>query len=56
MNTSIRDSVGDPKAGAANRDGDVKTVQGLLSVQIIQERRSDRLLKLSGRMDSDTGC
>jgi lysozyme len=29
-------------------------VQGLINVQIIQDRRSDRLLKLSGRVDSDT--
>jgi len=55
MNNSIRASVGDPKQDSANRDEDVKTVQGLLNIQIIQDRRSDRLLELSGRMDSDTG-
>jgi len=55
MDNSIRASVGDPKQGSANRDHDVKTVQGLLNVQIIQDRRSDRLLELSGRIDSDTG-
>ena len=48
------DSVGDPKAGAANRVEDVKTVQGLLNVQIIKDNRSDRLFEVTGRVNDDT--
>ncbi len=44
MNRDISDSVGDAKSGAANRTEDVKTVQGLLNVQIVEDRRSDRFL------------
>jgi len=47
MNNSIHDSVGDPQLKARNRDDDVKTVQGLLNVQIIEGRRSDNLLERS---------
>ena len=54
MDKDIRDSVGDPKLGAVNRDDDVKTVQGLLNVQIIRDRRSDRLLAVDGRVGSET--
>ncbi|MBV8055660.1 MAG: hypothetical protein JO071_10520 [Deltaproteobacteria bacterium] len=56
MNNSIRASVGDPKQGSANRDDDVKTVQGLLNIRIIQDRRSDRLLELSGRVVAIQGA
>jgi hypothetical protein len=45
----IRDSVGDAKKGAVNRDDDVKTVQGLLNVQIVTDRRSDRFISVDGR-------
>jgi len=47
-------SVGDAKKGAANRDEDVSTVQGLLNVQIIKDNRSDRLLEVTGRFNDDT--
>lgn len=53
-NNYISHSVGDPKKGAANRHEDVKVVQGLLNVQIIKDDRSDRLLPLTGSVDSDT--
>jgi lysozyme len=54
LNTNIRDSVGDPKEGAANRDEDVRTVQGLLNVQIVKDHRSDRFLAVDGRIGSAT--
>jgi lysozyme len=50
----IRDSVGDPKEGAANRGGDVKTAQGLLNIQMAQNGRCDRLLTVTGSLDRDT--
>jgi lysozyme len=53
-NNHITYSVGDPKKGAANRPEEVKTVQGLLNVQIIKDHRSDRLLRITGSLDSDT--
>ncbi|MBF6558933.1 MAG: glycoside hydrolase family protein [Candidatus Binataceae bacterium] len=53
-NNYITYSVGDPKKGAANRREEVSVVQGLLNVQIIQHNRSDRLLRITGSVDSDT--
>ena len=50
LNTDIRDSVGDPKKGAVNRDEDVRTVQGLLNVQIVKDRRSERFVAVDGRV------
>jgi lysozyme len=52
LNMEIRDSVGDPKQGATNRTDDVKTVQGLLNMHLIEDRRSDRWLEVNGRIDS----
>jgi len=46
--------VGDPKKGAANRTDDVKTVQGLLNVQMVKDRRSDRFLAVDGRVGRET--
>jgi lysozyme len=37
-----------------NRDEDVKTVQGLLNVQIVKDRRSDGFLGIDGRIGSAT--
>jgi hypothetical protein len=37
MNKDVSDSVGDPKAGAANRTEDVKTVQGLLDYLDVED-------------------
>ena len=54
MNTDIRDSVGDPKEGAANRDTDVRTVQGELNMRLAEDHRSDRWLEVNGRMNSET--
>ncbi len=53
-NNYISHPVGDPKKGAANRHEDVKVVQGLLNVQIIRDDRSDRLLPITGNVDSET--
>ncbi len=53
-NNYITQSVGDPEKGAANRHEEVKVVQGLLNVQIIKDNRSDRLLPITGSVDSDT--
>jgi lysozyme len=53
-NNHITSPVGDPKQRAANRSEDVKTVQGLLNVQIIKDHRSDRLLRITGNLDGDT--
>jgi len=53
-NNYITQSVGDPKKSAANRHEDVKVAQGLLNVQIIKDNRSDRLLPVTGSVDSDT--
>lgn len=57
MERDISESVGDAKNAAGNRgngDADVKTVQGLLNVQIVADRRSDRFLSVNGRIDSGT--
>jgi len=54
LNTDIRDSVGDPKEGAANRDTDVRTVQGELNMHLAEDHRSDRWLEVNGRMNSET--
>jgi lysozyme len=54
MNKDVSDSVGDPKAGAANRTEDVKTVQGLLNVQMVKDRLSGRFLAVDGRLGSQT--
>ena len=54
MNRDINHSVGDSKLGAANRTEDVKTVQGLLNVQIVKDRRSDHFLAVDGRLGSQT--
>jgi lysozyme len=54
MNKDVSESVGDPKAGAANRTEDVKTVQGLLNVQTVEDRRSDRFLAVDGSLGSAT--
>ena len=53
-NNHIPYSVGDLKEDAANRREDVSVVQGLLNVQIIKDNRSDRLLRITGSVDSDT--
>jgi GH24 family phage-related lysozyme (muramidase) len=50
----IRDSVGDPKQGAANRTDDVKTVQGELNMHLVEDHRSDRWLEVKGRINSET--
>ena len=54
MNTDIADSVGDQKKGARNSQGDVKTVQGLLNIQLVVDRRSDPFLRCDGRMGTRT--
>ncbi len=54
MNPEIRDSVGDPKEGAANRDTDVRIVQGELNMHLVEDRRSDRFLAVTGTIDSGT--
>lgn len=54
LNTEIYDSVGKPGKGASNRDEDVKTIQGLLNVQIVKDHRSDRLLAVDGQVGSET--
>ena len=48
MNSSIGDSVGDPKQGAKNRPGDVKTVQGYLNIQLIKDGCRDKFLDVTG--------
>ena len=54
MDTDIGDSVGDAKKGAINRTKDVETVQGLLNVQIVKDRGSDRFVAVDGRVGSET--
>lgn len=56
LNNYISNSVGDPKKvkSSDNRDSEVKTVQGLLNVQIIKDNRSDQLLKITSKVDDDT--
>lgn len=54
LNNYITYSVGDPKQGAANRHDEVETIQGLLNVQIIKDNRGDRLLPITGSVDTDT--
>jgi lysozyme len=54
LDMEIRDSVGDPKQGAANRTDDVKIVQGLLNMQMVENGRCDHLLKVDGRMGRET--
>jgi GH24 family phage-related lysozyme (muramidase) len=53
LERDIIDSVGDAKKGAVNREDDVRTVQGLLNVQIVTDRRSDRFISVDGRIDSE---
>jgi len=53
LNRDIGHSVGDPRQGAANRTGDVETVQGLLNVQMVKDRRSDRLTTVNGRFSPE---
>ncbi len=54
LKNSLIKSVGDPKKGAANRDEDVKIVQGLLNLEIVKDNRSDRLLEITGHVNDDT--
>jgi lysozyme len=54
LERDIIGSVGDTKKGAGNRDDDVKTVQGLLNVQIVADRRRDSFISVDGRIDSVT--
>ena len=54
LKNSLVKSVGDLKKGAANRDEDVRTLQGLLNVQITKDNCSDRVLELTGRVNDDT--
>jgi len=53
MNSSIGDSVGDPKKGAKNRTGDVKTVQGYLNIQLIKDGCGDKFLDVTGAYKED---
>jgi lysozyme len=54
LNMEIRGSVGDPEEGATNATDDVKTVQGLLNMHLVEDHRSDPWLAVDGRIGSRT--
>jgi hypothetical protein len=53
MDMYISGSVGDPNKGAANFAEDLRTVQGYLNIQIIEDRRGDPFLHVVHYLDDD---